>query len=202
MFKGSKHCPRCGAAAERQESPVAVKRNCPRCKSSLRAVTIGQASLLECAACLGLWVDTTTFEKICSDREQQSAVLGGASLTSPQATAGTSGKVTYIPCPECSQLMNRANFARCSGVIIDLCKKHGIWFDKDELTRIVEFIRQGGMEISRAKEKAQLEEERRQLRQEQIAADLHHGAALGIDSEGNRISGIASAGGLLKLLLG
>ena len=98
--------------------------------------------------------------------------------------------------------MNRVNFARCSGVIIDLCKKHGIWFDCDELSRIVEFIRGGGLELSRSREKAQLEEERRSLRQEQMTADLNRSVGSGIgDSEALRISGIASAGGLLKFLL-
>ena len=98
--------------------------------------------------------------------------------------------------------MNRVNFARCSGVIIDLCKKHGIWFDCDELSRIVEFIREGGLEHSRSKEKAQLEEERRRLREEQMTADIHRSMGVGIaDSDVKRITGIASARGLLKFLL-
>src|SRR5512133_2885354 len=41
---------------------------------------------------------------------------------------------------------------------------HGIWFDRDELTRIVQFIRSGGLERSRARKKAELEEEARRLR--------------------------------------
>jgi hypothetical protein len=87
-------------------------------------------------------------------------------------------------------------------VIIDLCKRHGIWFDCDELSNIVEFIRGGGLELSRSKEKAEIEEERRKLRQEQITADIHSSLGPGIgDSEAMRISGIASAGGLLKLLI-
>jgi len=64
------------------------------------------------------------------------------------------------------------NFARCSGVIVDICKGHGTWFDRDELSRIVEFIRAGGLEMARTKEKVELEEERRRLRQEQLKLDL------------------------------
>ena len=48
---------------------------------------------------------------------------------------------------------NRINFAKCSGVIVDVCKGHGTWFDRDELTRIVEFIRGGGLDAARAKER-------------------------------------------------
>ena len=49
--------------------------------------------------------------------------------------------------------MNRVNFARCSGVIVDICKQHGTWFDRDELSRIVEFIHGGGLNASRAERK-------------------------------------------------
>lgn len=169
------------------------------------AVTIGSTTVRECERCLGLWVDVPSFEKICADREQQAAVLGAAS-PAPRGDVSESGKVRYSPCPECAQLMNRINFARCSGVIVDICKGHGSWFDRDELSRIVEFIRAGGLDAARAKEKATLEEERRKLREEQLSADLRSSSLLtmGADDDHRTIgitTGIASARGLLKLLL-
>jgi len=98
--------------------------------------------------------------------------------------------------------MNRMNFARCSGVIVDVCKGHGTWFDRDELSRIVEFISDGGLNASRAKEKIEIAEERERLRQEQRAVDLSSSASLGIgDPDDHRLTGIASARGLLKFLL-
>ena len=42
-------------------------------------------------------------------------------------------------------MMYRRNYGRRSGVIIDLCKKHGAWFDADELPRILNWIRSGGL---------------------------------------------------------
>lgn len=153
----------------------------------------------ECSQCEGLWVDVRSFEKICADREEQSAVLGAATPASAVACEKTS-KVKYVPCPECSQLMNRMNFARCSGVIVDACKQHGTWFDRDELSRIIEFIRDGGLNTARAKEKVAIAEERAQLRQEKLALDMRRTSALG-DSDDNRVSGIASAGGLLRFFL-
>jgi Zn-finger nucleic acid-binding protein len=196
MYLGSKHCPRCGAAAARQPEVDATGKKCPRCKTQLQLASVGDSKMLECASCLGLWLDTATFEKISADREQQSAVLGSASLAQTDRSVGKSA-ISYVPCPECSQLMNRANFARCSGVIIDLCKAHGIWFDRNELSRIIEFIRSGGMELSRAKEKSALEEERRNLQRQHIAIDMKEGR--NSDEIG---LGIASAGDLLKFLLG
>jgi Zn-finger nucleic acid-binding protein len=202
MFIGSKHCPRCGSAAARVAAADLPARNCPRCRLEMLAVEIGTTAVRECSRCSGLWLDVSSFERICADREQQAAVLGAASPAPTHSPGDVVSKVSYVPCPECSNLMNRINFARCSGVVVDICKGHGTWFDRDELTRIVEFIRGGGLDAARSKEKAQLEEVRRQLQVEQMAADTRRASVLGFDQDDHRIAGIASAGGLLKILLG
>ena len=159
------------------------------------SVNVGATAMLECESCFGLWLDVSTFEKVCADREQQSAVLGMA--THAVSASHETSKVNYVPCPECSQLMNRMNFARCSGVIVDICKQHGTWFDRDELSRIVEFISDGGLNASRARERIEIAEQREQLRDAQRTFDLHRAS----DAHETRLTGIASASGLLKFLL-
>ena len=46
-------------------------------------------------------------------------------------------------------MMHRRNFGRRSGVVIDTCKDHGVWFDAHELERILRWIRDGGEARSR-----------------------------------------------------
>ena len=92
--------------------------------------------------------------------------------------------------------MNRFNFADCSGVILDACKPHGIWFDAEELRRIVAFIRGGGMDVARAKERRKLEIERHRLEQ---AADDSQRYASGFQPLVPE--SIASARDLLRFLL-
>ena len=204
MFIGSKYCPHCGAVPTQATAAQLSILKCSRCKIDMSAVTIGAEAMRECERCGGLWLDVAAFEKISANREEQAAVLGGASVTpahqlDPNAEQNN---VRYIPCPQCGQLMNRIKFARCSGVIVDFCQGHGTWFDRDELRRIVEFIRGGGLEVSRQKEKTELEFQREQLRMEQIVAasrDQMHGFAY---SDEDRSSGLSAAGGLLKFLLG
>ena len=41
--------------------------------------------------------------------------------------------------------MNRRNFGRTSGVIVDCCGAHGTWFDADELERVGKFVAAGGL---------------------------------------------------------
>ncbi len=167
IFKGTKFCPHCGARASRAEASETKELKCPRCRSVMRLIQVGSSSLHECAECEGLWVDVDSFNSICADREQQAAVLGAASPAPSNELKSDESHVRYIPCPQCGQLMNRINFARCSGVVVDVCKGHGTWFDRDELRQIVEFIRAGGLDAARGREMAKIQEERRQLQQEQ-----------------------------------
>lgn len=169
MFLGNRHCPRCGSLAARAEVTDDASRNCPRCRVEMPPIMVGAKRMRECARCGGLWVDAATFEQICADREQQSAVLTGSPASLRASGQSEPARVRYVPCPECGQLMNRVNFAHCSGVVIDSCKGHGTWFDRDELAEIVGFIRGGGLEAARAREKQQIAEERRLLRLEQLA---------------------------------
>lgn len=142
----------------------------------MEAVQVGDAQLRECPHCEGIWVDNQTFEKICEDREEQSAVLGLAFTVQPSESAGEDLTVRYYPCPVCKALMNRVNFAHCSGVIVDVCRDHGTWFDKDELHRIVEFIRAGGFDKARAKEIEELQRQRSELKAERLAQASSTGA--------------------------
>ena len=57
--------------------------------------------------------------------------------------------------------MNRVNFGRLSGTVIDVCRGHGTFLDAGELHRIVTFIQSGGLARARAR---QLEELRAQER--------------------------------------
>ncbi|HXT61709.1 MAG TPA: zf-TFIIB domain-containing protein [Pyrinomonadaceae bacterium] len=166
-------------------------------------ITIGGEAMRECERCNGLWLGVAAFDRICANREQQSAVLGGASVApeSQLHAVPVSGKIRYVPCPQCGQLMNRINFARCSGVIVDVCRGHGTWFDASELREIVEFIRGGGLELARQKEKREIESEREQLRREQTTATqrvLEHNISF---QDETRVVGISAARGLLKFLI-
>ena len=203
MFIGSRHCPHCGAAASQVSAADLPILKCPRCTLDMSPVMIGTTATRECGKCGGLWIEVGAFEEICADREQQSFVLGAASPVpaSKPVASGALGKINYAPCPQCSQLMNRINFAHCSGVIVDICRGHGTWFDRDELREIVEFIRRGGLELSRQKEKHEIEYQREQLRTEQLLSGPSSEVFGRVHSDEDRISGLSAARGLLKFLI-
>jgi Zn-finger nucleic acid-binding protein len=169
MFLGAKFCSHCGTRADRTEISAATSQLCPRCQVGMNAVVLGQANLRECPRCEGIWAEAASLEQICADREKQAAVLGMAATLSTPTSVEIEANIRYVPCPVCRKLMNRVNFAHCSKVVVDVCQQHGTWFDKDELRRIVEFIRSGGLEESRAHEVEELERRRRQLAAERVA---------------------------------
>jgi len=175
---------------------LAASAACPSCRAPLEARTRGSSTLAGCARCGGIWADPVSFKEICSEREAEAAYLGDGSLLPPPPTSDPmSSPVVYRPCAVCSDLMNRFNFADCSGVILDVCKPHGVWFDPDELRRIVAFIQGGGLDVARARERRKLELERGRRDQAKSAP---------FGPQGFRppaLVSIASSRGLLRFLL-
>ena len=167
MFQGSKFCPHCGSPAVQWESDR-TDWPCPSCRLPMLRGKLGEVSLQECEKCYGLWLGTAAFEQICRNAEHEAGALGSAQ---PAGGPAALSPVRYVRCPQCSELMNRLNFAHCSGVIVDVCRAHGTWFDTDELHRIVQFIRAGGLDRSRAKEKAEIAEERHRLQVTRMGAE-------------------------------
>ena len=158
MFEGAAFCSKCGAARARDESREETGR-CPGCAGDLRRVDVGRTILLECGDCDGAWLDAAPFEALCADEEAQSAVLHRYAGRGQVAKAA----VKYRKCVRCGKMMNRINFARLSGTIVDVCSGHGTFLDAGELHQIVSFIRAGGMDLARKRQLDELREERQRL---------------------------------------
>jgi Zn-finger nucleic acid-binding protein len=125
---------------------------CPACgkrhKMNGRAMGDPPISVLECPRCAGLWLSRDAFKVIADQARDDSvadpAMLVGKSEAEQDAPAKARPKSFYRQCPECQKMMNRRNFGQRSGVVIDTCKEHGIWFDAKELSTVLRWIRQGG----------------------------------------------------------
>jgi len=169
MFDGAIYCPKCGARRARS-SGGARTAPCPACKGTMREVDVGETVLLECEKCGAAWVDAQTFERICANREAQAAVLHRWPATDRRPPEK---EVRYRPCVACGTMMNRLNFGRLSGTVIDVCKGHGTFLDAGELHAIVSFIQGGGLERARARQIEDLKEEEHRLRVLQQTSGIH-----------------------------
>jgi Zn-finger nucleic acid-binding protein len=158
-FEGAAYCHKCGAARVRRQEDDAGAA-CPACRGGLHRVEIGSTPLLECAGCDGIWVDADVFERLCAQRESQTAVL---QRLAPRSAVKSAAPVRYRPCLRCAKMMNRVNFGRLSGAVIDVCRGHGAFLDAGELHQIVTFIQEGGLDRARTQKLEELREGERRL---------------------------------------
>jgi Zn-finger nucleic acid-binding protein len=149
----------------------------------------------ECPGCHGVFVPGAGFDRLV-ERAVQARRAADPARPSPlgprvQGANPASQRVTYRRCPVCSSQMQRRNFRRSSGVILDVCKSCGTWLDADELEAIAGFLLSGG-ETSPA-----LLEEARSAEREAaaLARERRRGETRGF-------AGARTRGALLEILLG
>jgi Zn-finger nucleic acid-binding protein len=147
VFHGHKHCPECGAGLEQAAAGQLTELPCPRCDKPLVARRVSDVVIDECPGCLGLFLDEVAAKRIITDRAQgrADALLGGLPRHEVSAVVAPGARM-YVKCPQCRTVMNRRQFAHGAGVIIDVCKRHGTFFDVGELPAVIDFVMNGGLE--------------------------------------------------------
>ncbi len=149
-YQGAKFCAECGDSLL-QPAKMATESNrkfpCPRCTTDKHKVIplerkkIGTHTIDSCSQCSGVWLDHTILDKLLAQGNAQKSSQAVLGKSPARVHDLPRHKVRYLSCPECEQLMNRRNFARKSGIIVDECSAHGIWFDRQELAAAIQFVR-------------------------------------------------------------
>jgi Zn-finger nucleic acid-binding protein len=153
VSRRAKFCHHCATAlVPEQLAGDETGLSCPACGAGrhLRNRQIGDVAVLECDRCAGLWLGSEPFKRL-AQRASSDTLDIDRFVASDRAAASESappgGRVgegwRYRKCPLCGKMMHRRNYGHSSGVIIDACKDHGIWFDADELPRLLAWIRSG-----------------------------------------------------------
>lgn len=163
VFHGHKHCGECGAelALAAMEAP-AEDRLCPRCDRALAPTRVADVVIDECAGCGGVFLDHIAIERVIADRQQVRAEALLGALPREVSSEPVSGRM-YVKCPTCRAVMNRRQVVMGSGVVVDVCRAHGTFFDAGELPRTIEQVMNGGLERA---ERKQLEALRQAARRE------------------------------------
>ncbi len=139
-------CPVCGGHTP--DVSKSLPPLCPCCNSPLK-VHAGKGDKFEiCSKCGGMWLDKVKFHLATRKYD----VYKSSDYKTEYRRGSFKDSGGYVPCVRCGKLMNRKNFGRISGVMIDKCGRHGVWLDAGELEKIRHFIADGGMERSRDRE--------------------------------------------------
>jgi len=189
----ARFCHHCGTRIAPEEiAGDGTDRVCPACGEGrlLRSRPLGGSGFttLECAVCAGLWIGAEVFRAL-EERARSSApsvpdpaVLRAEVAARPRPRQAPGA--FYRPCPACSGRMTRLNFERTSGILVDRCKEHGIWFDATELDAVLRWIRLGGERLSdergRDEERARASHARFKV-EPRVPKDGQASLAIGVD---------------------
>jgi Zn-finger nucleic acid-binding protein len=165
---GAEHCQACGErlGAYDHEGRSGAAIGCPRCASDLVVRRYAELEVEECNRCGGLFLTPVMLDRVVKSRDQPT----GLRLALPERKPFLEHEVHYLRCPACQKLMNRQAFGRVSGVVVDVCRSHGVWFDAGELTQVIQFVDRGGLERAREREVEERSEQVRSLRAAESAA--------------------------------
>lgn len=182
-FRESKFCSQCGEPTVPWQ-PTSGALPCPGCETPLLTARVGATKLYQCARCFGFWIDRDSFEQVCRNSRMHAVV---ARFSKPPEPKSFPEKIRYFRCPGCRQLMNRVNFAEYSGIVVDVCREHGTWFEVNELQNIVDFLRSGGMELIYERRQAELASVKRRLNRSTVGVHPRTFTTGLCDSDGPRI---------------
>lgn len=144
-----KFCVRCGEpVVDSEHAARPGPKDCPVCpdKQPLRHRALNNAALLDCGRCGGLWVDRATFARLAAEARRHALEQGSQLVHKIPTTVRPQNGPAYRKCIECGTVMTRKNYGRKSGVIVDVCTTHGIWFDMQEMEEVLGWLRAGGVE--------------------------------------------------------
>ncbi len=124
-------------------------RKCPKCSLPLITQVLEEGSVDHCEKCSGVWVNVIDEKKVLEIRPEMFSIDELRRLRSLYKPFWNAQDTRYVPCPDCGQLMNRKVWGSHSGVIVDVCRDHGTWFDVGEVEKIREYVKLGGIEYEK-----------------------------------------------------
>jgi Zn-finger nucleic acid-binding protein len=154
----AQHCSGCGAELGLIVESALQSKQCGDCRGPLELIAEPTGSLLNCRKFGGQFVEHALLRSLLERQEQVGQAFPNAPYQRPSKPQME--RVQYRPCSVCEQRMNRKNFGGASGVIVDVCARHGTWFDAGELTQVLAFVRSGGLVRERAREQERLRQAR------------------------------------------
>lgn len=145
---GAPRCHLCGAETLQAGQGPSTLGPCPGCEQPLRAFRMGEHTLAGCPSCHGIWMEGRFMARLCAQAQVRDALAERLAASPTPVASG--GPVTFRRCPACAKRMPRIVFGRTSGVTLDACRDHGVFFDAGELERILAFLRQLPLDAARA----------------------------------------------------
>jgi Zn-finger nucleic acid-binding protein len=126
-------CPDCGEI-------TTMARACAACTRPVVVQRIAGVALEPCGSCGGTFIGTEAINLLLAERDAQraDAVISAVAANLPSSANDTNAQ---RKCPSCATTLARTLSPEGAGIIIDVCKLHGVFLDAGELRRMLEFVR-------------------------------------------------------------
>lgn len=102
---------------------------CPACTSHLVTLELSGVEVDYCFTCQGIWLDRGELERLVSMGEGDEGIVAGIG---PAAVREKKRR-----CPVCRRGMVKVQTGGQPCIVLDRCEGHGLWFDRDELQKIL-----------------------------------------------------------------
>ena len=159
-------CMYCGGRLIEEEKREVTIR-CPVCNINMDKGEQAGITLDTCSSCGGTWYDRSELEQLLrkskADLEKVETKEDSQEVEGASPTVGFSkkdkedffssshsrpaarrvvqqSKSVYRKCPHCRSMMNRVNYLQKTGVVVDVCRQHGIFLDEGEFEALYAFI--------------------------------------------------------------
>ena len=117
--------------------------DCPVCSQPMIALELDRVEIDHCLDCSSIWLDSGELEILLVESEKTESFL--KSYRYVKRSTEQSRR-----CPICFQKMKKIYAGKKDLPIIDECKSgHGIWFDKGELSQVINECSHEYSEISK-----------------------------------------------------
>ncbi len=143
---------------------------CLRCHRLMREEDYEGIPIDRCPGCQGIWLDRVELLPILDRREEQFGAAEREAFHRLEESFRKEeeeidlGQDAVLHCPVCSKTMSKTRYPYAMSVVIDRCKRHGIWLDKGEIDLVQiaveetekdveEFHAQHGPELAARREK-------------------------------------------------
>ena len=161
-----KNCMYCGGelVPDRRDTPI----RCCGCSSVMYEVDRNGIVIDVCPNCDGLWFDVGELEMFIKTIPTPSQMKVDSKKKEHKVRRAFQSIPEFGPqrnCPHCNLMMGKKNFKNVSGVIVDVCRFHGVFLDPLELDKIRLFVATGGTEEEK---KTQTEDRAYEIKRQQL----------------------------------
>jgi Zn-finger nucleic acid-binding protein len=150
---------------------------CLRCGDAMHGAEANDVLLKGCGACGGIWLDNASAQLLVNQAPPDAVALVRRAMGATRPAVSASEP---LRCPLCADPMQQRHLER-TGVTVDVCAKHGTWYDHGELVVLLDQLleqRKRQKERDEAILDAEIDLEIRQLN-ELYASGYRHGATFG-----------------------